>query len=247
MTAALDHFPWVYFALAFLAGGSVKGALGVGLPLVTIPLLSFVMPGMQAIALMAMPVILSNLWQAFEGKDVRGGLQRFGGLIAAQLVATVLTVQFTLSLSPAGLNVMLAGSVLLAVALMAFQPTLNISAQSERVVGVGVGTLSGLLGGISSLTGPVIITYLMALGLTRNQFVSSISIIYLGGSLPLYGAMAWHGRFGWVEIALSLLALLPMAVGLRLGKAVRNRLNEQLFRRVLLVFLTLLAVLLIFK
>jgi uncharacterized membrane protein YfcA len=124
---------------------------------------------------------------------------------------------------------------------------LHISAQRERVVGVGVGTLSGLLGGISSLTGPVIITYLMALGLKRNQFVSSISIIYLGGSLPLYGAMAWHGRFGWVELGISMLALLPMAVGLRLGKAVRNRLNEQLFRRVLLVFLTLLAVLLIFK
>lgn len=247
MSAALEHFPWVYFALAFLAGGSVKGALGVGLPLVTIPLLSFVMPGMQAIALMAMPVVLSNLWQAVEGADVRGGLRRFGGLIAAQLVATVVTVNFTLSLSPAGLNVMLAGSVLLAVALMAFQPTLHISAARERVVGVGVGTLSGLLGGISSLTGPVIITYLMALRLTREQFVSSISIIYLGGSLPLYGAMAWHGRFGWTEVALSCLALLPMALGLRLGKSVRSRLDEQLFRRVLLVFLTLLALLLIFR
>jgi uncharacterized membrane protein YfcA len=247
MTAALDHFPWIFFALAFLAGGSVKGALGVGLPLVTIPLLSFVMPGMQAIALMAMPVLLSNIWQAVEGADVRTGLRRFGGLIAAQFVATLITVHFTLSLSPAGLNVMLAASVLLAVAFMAFQPTLQISARRERVVGVGVGVASGLLGGISSLTGPVIITYLMALRLSRDQFVSSISIIYLSGSLPLYGAMAWYGRFGWPDLALSCAALLPMGLGLYAGKAVRNRLNEQLFRRVLLVFLTLLALLLIFK
>lgn len=247
MTAALENFPWLYFSLAFLAGGSVKGALGVGLPLVTIPLLSFVMPGMQAIALMALPVVFSNVWQAVEGADVRGGLRRFGGLIAAQFIATVLTVQFTLSLSAEGLKVMLAGSVLLAVALMAFKPTLQISAQRERVAGVGVGALSGLLGGISSLTGPVIITYLMALRLTQRQFVSSISIIYLGGALPLYGAMAWHGRFGWTELVLSAVALVPMGVGLRLGKAVRYRLNEQIFRRVLLVFLTLLALLLIFK
>ncbi len=247
MTSASGQFPWLFFALAFLAGSSVKGALGVGLPLVTVPLLSFVMPGMQSIALLSMPVVVSNIWQAVEGSNMRAGFRRFAGLIVAQMVATVLTVHFTLSLSPEGLNRMLAASVLLAVALMAFQPTLRISAKRESWVGVGVGTLSGLLGGVSSLTGPVIITYLMALQLTRNQFVSSISMIYLSGALPLYAAMAWHGRLGWNDLGLSSLALLPMGLGLLFGKAVRNRLNERLFRRVLLGFLTLLAVLLIFK
>jgi uncharacterized membrane protein YfcA len=40
---------------------------------------------------------------------------------------------------------------------------------------------------------------------------------------------------------------LPMAAGLALGKRVRYRLNEQLFRRLLLGFLTLLALILLFK
>ncbi len=247
ITPFASDFPWLIFGLTIFLGGSVKGALGVGLPLVAVPMLSFVFPSIQAIALMAIPVLMSNIWQASEEGNISYNLMRFSGLIAAQLVTTLLTVGFTLSLSVADLNSMLAASVLLAVVLMTFQPTLQISRKQERIAGVGVGALSGILGGISSLTGPVIITYLMALKLPRNQFVGSVSIIYLAGSLPLYGAMAWHGRFGIAELALSVIALAPMSLGLVLGKSVRKHLNESLFRKILLGFLTMLALLLVFK
>lgn len=246
-TLLVGDFPWLIFGLAILLGGSVKGALGVGLPLVAVPLLSFVLPSIQAIALMAVPVLMSNIWQASEAGNVRYSLSRFGSLISAQLVTTLLAVRFTLSLSPSGLNTMLAVSVLLAVALMAYQPNMRISPKREHIAGAGVGALSGMLGGVSSLTGPVIITYLMALKLPRNQFVGSISIIYLTGSLPLYGAMAWYGRFGIADLVLSVVALAPMSLGLILGKSVRQRLNESLFRKILLGFLTMLALLLVFK
>lgn len=243
----IPDLPWLLFLTALLAGGLVKGALGVGLPLVAVPLLSLGMPPHMAIALLVVPVLASNLWQALEGGRLLPSLQRFGGLIAAQFLATVLTVRMTLALSASQLNALLAGAVLLAVALMAWRPTLQISAQRERVVGVGVGLLSGLLGGVSSLTGPIIITYLMALQLRRDAFVGSISIIYLSGALPLYGAMLLFGRLGVGELTGSLLALLPMAAGLLAGKALRQRLDDNRFRRVLLVFLVVLALLLLFK
>jgi uncharacterized membrane protein YfcA len=243
----IPDLPWLLFLAALLAGGLVKGALGVGLPLVAVPLLSLGMPPHLAIALLVVPVLASNLWQAVEGGRLLPSLQRFGGLIAAQFVATVLTVRMTLALSASQLNAMLAGAVLLAVALMAWKPTLQISASRERSVGVGVGLLSGLLGGVSSLTGPVIITYLMALQLRRDEFVGSISIIYLSGALPLYGAMLLFGRLGPGELTGSLLALLPMAAGLLAGKALRQRLDDNRFRRLLLAFLVVLALLLLFK
>jgi uncharacterized membrane protein YfcA len=234
-------------ALAFVLGGIVKGALGVGLPLVAVPLLSLWVPSPLAIALLLAPVLLSNLWQAVEGGRLRSSVRRFGGLLLAQCVATVLTVRMTLSLSVEQLNTMLALVVLLAVALMTWQPSLRISPQREQVVGVGIGLLSGMLGGVSSLTGPVIITYLMALKLPREDFIGSISIIYLSAALPLYLAMMWFGRIGWTELGGSALALVPMAVGLLLGKRLRRHLDEALFRRVLLAFLCVLAVILLFK
>ena len=243
----IPDLPWLLFLTALLAGGLVKGALGVGLPLVAVPLLSLGMPPHLAIALLVVPVLASNFWQAVEGGRLVPSLQRFGGLIAAQFLATVLTVRMTLALSASQLSAMLAGAVLLAVALMAWKPTLQISASRERAVGVGVGLLSGLLGGVSSLTGPVIITYLMALRLRRDEFVGSISIIYLSAALPLYGAMLLFGRLGPTELTGSLLALVPMAAGLLAGKALRQHLDDNRFRRVLLVFLIVLAILLLLK
>lgn len=234
-------------ALAFVAGGVVKGALGVGLPLVAVPLLSLWLPSPQAIALLVAPVLLSNLWQAVEGGRLRASLRRFGGLMVVQCVATVLTVRWTLSLSDEQLNVMLALAVWVAVALMALRPTVAIRPERERWLGWVVGAVSGLLGGVSSLTGPIVITYLMALNLSREDFIGSISIIYLCAALPLYVAMFWYGRLGTGELGGSLLALLPMAVGLGLGRALRAHLNEQMFRRALLGFLSLLAGLLMFK
>jgi uncharacterized protein len=110
-----------------------------------------------------------------------------------------------------------------------------------------VGTVSGIMGGISSLTGPIIITYLTALGLPRETFVRTISIIYLSGSIPLYFALAVAGRFGFAEFLLSVLAMMPVFLGMAVGKRIRGRLSEVWFRRVLLGFLIVIAAVLLFK
>ena len=103
------------------------------------------------------------------------------------------------------------------------------------------------MGGVSALTGPVIISYLVSLRLPRDVFVGTISVIYLCGSVPLYGSMAAQGRFGVREVVLSALALLPVALGLGVGKRVRRHLSEAVFRRVLLGFLVVVALMLIVK
>jgi uncharacterized membrane protein YfcA len=240
-------FPWFAFILAFILGGCVKGALGVGLPLVAVPVLSLWIPSPQAIGMMVVPVLSSNLWQAVDGGRLLQSLRRFRGLISAQIIATVLTVRMTLALSTSQMNVLLACVLLLGVAIMAFEPTLRVSPNHEEAVGTGVGLFSGLLGGISSLTGPIVITYLMSLKIDRDTFVASISVIYLSAALPLYGAMLWFHRIALTDIALSAGAMLPMAAGLFLGKMLRKRLAEVVFRKLLLVFLVVLAVLLLVK
>ena len=54
--------------LTFLVAGTVKGTLGIGLPLVAVPLLATVLDLPTAIALMVVPVLTSNFIQALQGK-----------------------------------------------------------------------------------------------------------------------------------------------------------------------------------
>lgn len=232
---------------AFVAGGIVKGTLGVGLPLVMVPLLSLAMPSTRAISLVVIPVFASNIWQAYDSRVSMQSIRRFLPLMSGLLVATLLTVPMTLAMSPATLNIMVAGAVITAVVLMAARPRFDIPEGYEKHCSLAVGALSGVMGGVSSLTGPVIISYLTALRLTREDFVAIVSVIYLCGAVPLYGSMAAYGKLGATELAWSLAGLLPLGIGLAAGKWLRGRLSEVWFRRALLIFLSAVALALLFK
>jgi uncharacterized protein len=234
-------------ALSVVLGGLVKGTIGVGLPLVFIPLMSLVIPSPQAIGLMVMPVLLSNVWQAYDTGNIVKSVKRFFPLLLTQTVASIVTVKLTLSLSVKQLNMMLAGAVILAVVVMAFKPKLSIDGRKESWTSAGIGFLSGMLGGVSTLTGPVIMTYLLALNLKKNEFVSAISVIYFFGALPLYGAMIWFDRIGVKDLGLSTLALVPMFIGLAIGKQLRGKLDEEMFRKLLFAFLIIVAIVLLLK
>lgn len=233
--------------MMFVAGGVVKGTLGVGLPLVVVPLLSLILPTSQAMGLLVMPVLLSNAMQAFAGGRLGYTLHRFGPLVLAQLVATLLANHWGAQLSAKALNAVMAATVMAAVVMMILQPKGELSPRRQRWAGPVVGAVAGAIGGASSLTGPILITYLMSLRLPRDEFVGSISIIYLLGSIPMYAAMLAWGRFGWDSVAWSCLAIIPMYLGLRWGGLLRSRLSERGFRYALFAFLTLLAILLMFK
>ena len=238
---------WAFAFAAFVLGGFVKGALGVGLPLVVVPLLTLMLSPYRAIGMVVVPVIFSNAWQVWEAGVSRKEVRRFSPLIVMLVITTLLTVGFTLSLSERDVARMLAAAVLVAVALMAWQPELRVSPRREGWVGAGVGALSGLLGGVSSLTGPLIISYLMALRLPREVFVGAISVIYLCAAIPLYGMMLLNHPIGPAEILISAAALVPVWAGLRIGRWCRQRMSEAAFRRMLLGFLALIAVALLLK
>ncbi len=228
-------------------GGVVKGALGVGLSLVALPLLSLLIPAPQAIGLLVVPVLASNVLQAWQTGRLGFALRRFGPLLLAQLLATLGAVYGSQFLSVKDLNLIISFTVILAVVLMAFQPGGEIPPRHQRWAGPAVGALAGGLGGLSSLTGPMLITYLMALRLPKNEFVGSISVIYFFGTVPMYAAMLWWDRFGWVEVGWSCLALLPVYLGMSLGARLRGRMSERMFRRAIMAFLVLLALMLLFK
>ena len=231
----------------FVLGGLVKGLIGVGLPLVMVPLLSLVIPSPKAIALMGIPILLSNVWQAADGGMVTYAVRRFASLLVAIVLATALTARLTLGMPVATIDALVAAALLLAVAMMIWNPVLQVSPRSERRWGAAVGLVSGAMGGVSSLMGPLLITYLVALRLSREQFVGSISIIYIAGALPLYVSMAAFHVLGWPEVVMSGLALAPMFAGMAIGKRLRHRVSEAVFRWLLLGFLTMVGLLLLLR
>ena len=232
---------------AILCGGLIKGTLGVGLPLFAVPVMSLFITSTQAIALVSVPVLVSNIWQVWQEGSLKTSMKRFWPLMLTQAVVTIFSVYWTLSFSVKELNAVLAFALIVAVVLMAFKPSFNIPPKKEPAISALVGVTSGLLGGASSLMGPIVISYMMSLKLSRDEFVGCISVIYLNAAWPLYLAM-WHfGRMSLDDVGYSFLAIVPMFLGLQAGRSIRHRLSEETFRKALLGFLMVVAIMLLLR
>ena len=82
MSFTLGELAWAAFAL--FAGGFVKGIVVIGLPLVATPLLTYGFSLKTAVALMVLPMLTTNLFQAFQGGMFMTSLQRFWPLLVGK-------------------------------------------------------------------------------------------------------------------------------------------------------------------
>src|SRR6202012_6046882 len=74
--------PLLYFiAAAFLIAGFVKGVVGLGLPTVSMGLLSVTMAPSHALAIVIVPAVVTNIWQTFVGPYLRDIVRRLWPLM----------------------------------------------------------------------------------------------------------------------------------------------------------------------
>lgn len=234
------------FAVFFL-GGAAKGILGIGLPLIAVPLLSHVVSVPEAIALLSVPIVVSNAYQMFQPGDLGPVLRRFWLLLTGLVVGIVAGAQLLVSLDQYVLSLVL-GAFLIVFALYNLVNTrFTISPPLERRLNLFVGLGAGLFGGLTSFFGPPLMMYLIALRLPKDLFVVSIATVYFFCAIPLTISLAAHQILGQRELVLSTVALVPAFAGIFFGQRVRRLVPEETFHRVLLATLILIGLNLIRK
>lgn len=234
------------FALAmgfFLLGGFVKGAVGFALPLIAVSGSASVLPAEAAVAMVILPVILTNMQQAFrEGAAaLLATARRFALLLGVLTVMIWVGAALLPGLDErsffAGLGLFVL--VFSGIQLAGWKP--RITRRGERRVGVGVGLLAGLSGGLSGIWGPPIVLFLNALNLPKAEQVRAAGAAFLIGSLSLAPAHLATGVLNAQTGLLSLAAIAPAVLGMRLGQMAHDRLDVALFRKMTLIVLILTA------
>jgi len=220
---------WCFFALT--CGGFIKGALGVGTPLLTVPMMAQVLPPQMAIAIMAIPVVVANIWQFAQAERSSAVIARFWPTFIAILVGTWIGVKILSTLDENTLMTLVGIAVISFALLQGSKFRLHLSDRLVRPAGVLFGGASGLIGGISSFFGPMLITYLISIrGLTKNQFVSSISFLYVSAVVPWTLTLYYFGILDERLLLYSTIATLPVTLGLLLGQRIRHLISEERFR-----------------
>ena len=217
-----------------IMAGTVKGVIGIGLPLITIPALSFFVGVPQAIAIMSLPILITNGYQAFASRELPDVARRFWPLLLTLIAGVVLGTSLLVTLDEQILYAVLGSAVIAFGLLNLLNPSFHLPARSELWLSPPIGFGAGVLGGLSNFFGPPIVVFLVALRLPREAFVAAVGLAFFVGALPLSGLLLVYGVSGWAEALASLAAVPPVLLGVKLGERLRRRVPQDLFRLLVL-------------
>ena len=216
----------------FLFAGIVKGFLGIGLPAAAMAFLTLVMDPTIPISLLTLPFIFTNVMQYAGCENTRPIARQYWVFALAIIVSIFITSFFIMSYPKAILKIPIG------LALIAFSLTQMTGARLP--IGgsygwhVGVGMFSGVLGGLSSIWSPPVAMYLLARDVDKSEFIGATGFLFLAGSLPLAAGLALAGVLTIDTVLHSLMGLIVVLIGFRIGETLRNFVPQGIFRKIVL-------------
>ncbi|MGE4221543.1 MAG: sulfite exporter TauE/SafE family protein [Alphaproteobacteria bacterium] len=227
--------------------GFTKGFTGIGLPVVAVPLLALVVDVRTTVVLMAVSIVVTNLWQAFSTDNWLPAIKRFWPVMLPMPVAAYLGVAILSSADPTLLIGVLGAAVLCFGLIMQVQIDWRIPRGLEPVFGPVAGAASATLGGMSSMFAPPLIVYYSTVRIDREVLIATFGLTYLFGVVPMVGSLAWFGILGPSEVGWSTLVAVPGFGGMLIGQALRGHAPERFFRRAMLTVLMASGVTMLYK
>jgi len=225
----------------FLIAGAVKGVIGLGLPTVSLGLLTAALDLPTAMALLIVPSLTTNLWQAAVGSNVRAILRRIWPFL---LMATATVWIGATALTRLDLSLLsgLLGALLVAYAgLNLTGVRLSISAQQEVWVGPMFGIANGVLTGMTGSFVVPGVMFLQAIGLPRDMLVQAMGMLFTASTIALALALQGNNLLTTQLNIVSVAALLPAILGMIVGQRIRKRLSEARFRQVFFIVILVLG------
>jgi uncharacterized membrane protein YfcA len=242
MTAGMQTDQLIVMAVALGAGGLVKGATGMGLPLVAVPILASFLGVQHAVAVMTVPIVATNAWQVWRFRAERRGADFLPGLLAGGVVGVVIGTWLIVSAPEKLLAQTMAAVLFTYVALRLVHPHLALPRQAGRRLGVPVGIGAGALQGATGVGSPLGVTYIHAMRLPRGAHVFAVSAMFLQFGVVQIPALAVAGVLTWPILLQGALAMLPALAALPVGGWLAGWLPPRAFDIVILVLLVLVAV-----
>lgn len=220
---------------AFLFAGAVKGVIGLGLPTVSLALLTIALDLPTAMVLLLVPSFVTNLWQAAVGGNAKAILSRIWPFLATATVTVWIGVAALARLD----HSLLAG--LLGVLLVTYSVTslggfrVVIPSRHEIWAGPVIGSANGVLTGMTGSFVVPGVMFLQAIGLSRDALIQAMGMLFTVSTVALAGALQQADLLTVHDGAMSLAAIVPALAGMIGGQMIRKRLSEQRFRTVFFI------------
>ena len=225
--------PWFYATatLAVLIVGIAKGGLGGGIAIVGVPLMAMVISPAQAAAIL-LPILLvmdalalRAYWRRWDWRNLRI-------LLPASFFGTGFGFLTARAISDDGLRALVGIVAILYATRHFWSQTPHIARQPHIGFGLFWGTMAGFTSFSIHAGGPPLQAYLLPQLMHRTTFQATSVFFFFVVNWSKVVPYAWLGQWDTTNLLTSLV-LLPLApVGVALGRTLHDRVNDDLFFRV---------------
>ena len=229
-------------AATFLLAGFIKGAIGLGLPTVSMGLLAVTMSPARAITIVIVPAILTNIWQTFGGPYLWDIVKRLWPLMLGTILGIWLNAG-SLTGPYARYGTIALGVLLVIYGIVGLSKfTVTVARSKEKWVGGVVGLITGL---ICAATGVQVIPsmpFIQAIGMEKDELVQALGVFFTVATVGLGFNLTSEGLLNESTALPAGVALACAFGGMFVGQAVRSRLQPQAFRHWFLISMMLLGI-----
>ena len=235
--AFIDLQTLIIVGLAFAMGGILKGATGVGAPLIAVPVMTSFVDIRFAVAVFVVPNLVINLIQSII---YRRALTDKSFLLILCMSAGLGAFAGSLTLYQASggvLEMLMAGIILFYVAFRLYKPNWQLSISMAQKLSMPVGFFAGFLQGAFGISAPATLTFLNAIKFERSEFIIIVSVFFLTMSLIQLPTLFYLELMQIEHLVLGLLAVIPLMAFMPMGAFILRRSTSDFFDRVILAIL----------
>ena len=226
---------------SFLLAGFVKGVVGLGLPTVSLAILAATLGLREAMILMLMPSLVTNVWQALAGGSLGAIIRRLWPALAASIAGTWLAAGVMARSDAMVLSAILGVSLCVYAGLGLTAPAIPPPGNRERWLSPLMGGATGVLTGLTGSFAVPAVPYLHALAMPRDMLIQAMGVWFTVATATLAVALKGHDLLPADLGGLSTAAVAPALVGMVLGQRLRRRLPEGPFRLAFFMVLLILG------
>ena len=217
--------------LIFFVGGTVKGIIGIGMPLIILVSTSFFLDIKIAIPLLLFSILVANLIQMLEGEHLLSIFNKtkiyffisLFGIYPGFLVLRYLDTKYII--------IVLGSLIVLNSVLNLFKIVLRTDNHRNFVFQSSFGLMNGFLGGLTGIYIMPLIFFIQSLRFNKTSIIQMTAMFFFSFGIIQILLFASHGMITHKVFLFSCVLCIPVLLGLFFGRFLRKYLNEQSFKR----------------
>lgn len=245
----LDHSYWQVIAIiaTYFFAATAKGITGLGFSTISLPFLAMAVDVKEALALIIIPSLASNLAVMRQVGEFRQTVARFWTMLLAIIPGLLLGLWVLSVIDGHQAGGILGFILILWCGYSLINADYRLPERLERPLAPISGFLTGVINGITGSQVMPSMPFLMALHLPRNMFIQAINCSFTLSSLIMAVGLGRLNLFTRDVFVISSFGIIFAFLGLKIGGYIRSKLSAEKFRLTLLGLLAIMGVSLILR